>query len=138
MDGPDLTSAFLGDQIDPAAFDDAAHVRVAYDLLGQYDFLKAATLYADGIQSLAKRAGAADKFNLTITCAFLSLIAERRDLGEDQDFSAFVLANPDLMSKSALQGHYTSARISSERARRIFLLPDGPALSSRSEQPSCP
>ncbi len=127
----DVTCEFLAGDTDASAFNHAAHVQVAHDLLGHYDFLKAATLYADGVRALAERAGAADKFNLTITCAFLSLIAERRDGFEDRDFPTFAKANPDLMSKAALKGFYTSARLGSEQARRLFLLPDGPILSSR-------
>lgn len=118
-----VTTAFEAHAIDPEAFHHAEHVRVAFDLLHKHDFIDAAAIYAKGIRTIAAKAGAADKFNVTITYAFMSLIAERLAHDAIDDFDKFAAQNPDLMSKNALSGWYDAARLHSAVARRVFVLP---------------
>ncbi len=120
----DITSAFEAHTIDNTTFGHAEHVQVAYDLLRKYDFIDAAAIYAKGIRTLAVKAGAPDKFNLTITYAFMSLIAERLASSQSSTFEAFIAENPDFMAKTALSQWYPQERLNSALARRIFLLPD--------------
>ena len=123
-DGPaDITRAFEAHAVDNSRFHHAEHVRVAFDLLRKLDFVEAAATYANGIRAIATKAGAPQKFNLTITYAFMSLIAERMAAMPQAGFEEFVSANPDLMSKSALAGRYSDERLHSDTARRVFLLP---------------
>lgn len=119
-----VTRDFLADTLDPARFGHADHVRVAWDLLGRHEFLAAADLYVRGIAAIAGRAGVPQKVNLTITLAFLSLIAERMAACPGQDFDAFAADHPDLMRKDLLAGWYSDDRLRSDTARRLFLLPD--------------
>ncbi|WP_299502896.1 hypothetical protein [uncultured Roseobacter sp.] len=119
-----ITVAFEAHDIDNAAFDHTDHVRVAFDLLAKYDFIDASAIYAKGIRTLAAKAGAPKKFNLTITYAFMSLIAERLANCPSRDFDAFVRSNTDLMSKDVLMKWYDSARLHADAAHEIFLLPD--------------
>jgi hypothetical protein len=120
----DITRAFEAQAIDNSRFHHADHVRVAYDLLGKYDFIDAAAIYARGIKALAAKAGAPRKFNLTITYAFMSLIAERMASDPRQNFDDFVSANADIMSKDVLAKWYRDERLHSDTARTMFLLPD--------------
>lgn len=127
---PSVTRDFLAATLDAGTFGHADHVRVAWDLLHHHDFLAAADLYLRGIAAIADRAGAPQKVNLTITLAFLSLIAERMAGRPGQDFAAFAADHPDLMRKDLLAGCYSPERLHSDTARRLFLLPDaGPAPS---------
>ncbi len=119
----DVTIAFEAHAIDNATFGHAEHVQVAYDLLRKYDFIDAAAIYAKGIRTLAANAGAPDKFNLTITYAFMSLIAERLANTQATDFKSFAQENPDLMAKSVLNQWYSAERLNMQLARDIFLLP---------------
>jgi hypothetical protein len=119
----EITRAFQAHAIDSSRFHHAEHVRVAFDLLGTFDFIDAAATYAKGIRVIAAKAGAPEKFNLTVTYAFMSLIAERMAAMPQAGFEEFVSANPDLMSKSALAGWYSDERLHSDTARRVFLLP---------------
>ncbi len=119
-----VTIGFEAHEVDSTSFHHADHVRVAFDLLRKYDFLDAAAIYAKGIRAIAAKAGAPRKFNLTITCAFLSVIAERLAAQPVCDFEAFVSHNPDLMSRNLLLRWYASERLGSDMAREIFLLPD--------------
>lgn len=120
----DITRAFMAHAIDNSTFHHAEHVRVAFDLLREFDFIDAAAIYAKGIRAIATKAGALRKFNLTITYAFMSLIAEKMAASpQEVDFEEFVAENPDLMSKGALAGWYSDERLNSDTARSIFLLP---------------
>jgi len=73
---------------------------------------------------MAQQAGKPHAFHQTVTIAFLSLIAERMDGAECQDFSAFAGANPDLFDKHVLRRWYRPERLASACARRTFLLPE--------------
>ena len=123
----ELTRSFEARNLDPAEFRHRDHVQVAFELLQKYDFIDAAAIYAKGVRSIASRAGASRKFNLTITYAFMSLIAESMIARPYEGFPAFVAANPDLMSKELLIRWYATDRLQSEAARGIFLMPE-PAL----------
>lgn len=97
---------------------------MAFLMIQRYEFLEAALHYSRALRRLCMRAGHADKFNQTLTLAFLSLIAERIAADPKVDFATFATRNPDLMSAGALAHRYSAQRLASETAHRIFLLPD--------------
>ena len=118
---------FLHGELDPASFHHADHVRTAFEILERHPFIEAAGPYSAGLKVLARKAGRPDAYHETITLAFLSLIAERMSERAFEDFGAFATANYDLMEKSALSRWYTPERLNSERARKVFVLPDRPS-----------
>ncbi len=120
----DLARSFERHDLDNSAFGHDDHVGVAYEMLKAHDFAEAAFRYAGNIRAIAAKAGAPEKFNATITFAFMSLIAERMETTEHDDFASFIAANRDLNSKDVLQKWYSPQRLQSASARRIFLLPD--------------
>lgn len=115
-----------GGNLDPEDFTHTDHVGVAYEALARSDFFHAAAQVARGIQALARRAGTPDKFNATITWAFMSLIAERMETTEHLSAEDFIERNPDLVCKSALTPWYSKQRLKSDLARSVALLPDMP------------
>lgn len=119
-----ITRDFEAHSIDNNSFHHAEHVRVAFDLLRKYDFIDAAAIYAKGIRAIAESAGAPGKFNLTITFAFMSLIAERLANTPEDGFEKFASVNTDLMDKGVLAKWYSPKRLQSETARAVFLLPE--------------
>ena len=119
-----LTDQFESHELDAKEFGHMEHVQVAYEMLHRYDFLDAATRYSGAIKALATRAGAPEKFNVTITLAFLSLIAERANETGHPDINQFLALNEDLKSGSVLKNWYTSEALQSDFARTHFLLPD--------------
>ena len=123
-DSPDL-ERFLRADIDPATFPHREHVRVAFEMLKRHDFPETVLHFSRTLRAMAKNVGRPEAFHQTITIAFLSLIAERMELGGAADFAAFAQANPDLLEKSALERWYRPERLASALARRTFLLPDG-------------
>lgn len=120
-----LLERFEAGTLDPGAFTHADHVRVAYELLLQHTFLEAAARFGRGAQALATRAGMPEKFNATVTLAFMALIGEC--LAEDAhggDPKAFLDANPQLLDTKVISAWYSPSRLRSEPARVTFLLPD--------------
>lgn len=110
--------------LDPAEFDHAAHVGVAYEALSRYEFFAALAMLADGLRDLARRAGVEDKFNATVTFAFTSLIAERMQQSPAADAERFLQDNPDLLERGVLAPWYSSQRLQQGMARRLAVLPD--------------
>lgn len=120
----ELMRSFEGLDINPKDFGHEDHVGVAYEMLRSYDFLDASTRYSECINTIATRAGAAQKFNTTITLAFLSLIAERMRATSHGSFEHFIAQNQDLLSKDVLSKWYSTERLESDLARTVFLMPD--------------
>ncbi len=112
-------------KISPEEFGHLDHVEAAYEMLQKYPFIEACTKYASIIKIMATNAGAPEKFNVTITFAFLSLIAKRiEESAECVNFNQFLGQNADLRSISALDPWYTKEQLRSDFARTHFLLPD--------------
>lgn len=119
-----LADDFENYEFDAASFSHEQHVGVAYEMLQRHDFLTAMYRYSDVINTVATRLGAGDKFHVTITLAFMSLIAERAHGRTYDSAQAFIEENPDLLTRSPLAEYYSKERLATETARRLFLLPD--------------
>lgn len=122
----ELTRSFEARDLDPAAFRHMDHVGVAYEMLRKYDFLEAAARYGVAIGTIASEAGKPDKYNVTITFAFMSLIAERMETNPSANCADFLAQNRELLSKNVLRSWYSPDRLTSDLARRVFLMPDSP------------
>ncbi len=118
-----LTQKFLDHSVDPESFGHEQHVHVAYDLLRGHDFLEAVVRYVGGIRAIANNAGVPGKFHMTVTLAYLSLIAERMASSEHSSFERFFKDNADLLSKDALSPWYAPDRLNTALARKQFVLP---------------
>lgn len=120
----DLLTRFEAQQIAPSEFGHLQHVQAAFEMLHKYGYIDACAKYSRIIKTMAEAAGASDKFNVTITFAFLSLIAQRISQdGDVQSFELFIARNQDLLSKSALNAWYSNEELQSEFARTHFMLP---------------
>ena len=104
------------------------HLFVAYEMLGKYEFVDACARYARTIRTMAENVGVPEKYNVTITFAFMSLVAERKALPNHTDFETFLVANSDLLEKDVLKAWYSTDRLTSATARDRFLLPDKAAI----------
>jgi hypothetical protein len=105
-----------------AAFDHSAHVRAAYLYLRGLGFLPGMAAFRSALRAFAQRHGALDKYNETMTMAFLVLIHERMADGTARDWVEFAAANPDLFDRKLLYRYYRPSTLQSERAKRIFIL----------------
>ncbi len=118
-----ITQGFLDRSLNPASFGHEQHVHVAWDLLSNYDFMEATVRYVTGIRTIAKNAGAPGKFHMTVTLAYLSVIAERMASAEYSSFEHFLESNADLLSKDSLSCWYDPDRLNTPLARTQFVMP---------------
>ncbi|MDH3743078.1 MAG: hypothetical protein OER56_15925 [Hyphomicrobiales bacterium] len=123
----EFVRSFEDCDIDASDFGHIDHIGVAYAMLRRYDFLDASIKYSNCINTIATKAGAAQKFNTTITLAFLSLIAERMQRAHHETFDDFIAQNQDLLSGNVLAKWYSPERLQSDLARTVFLMPDAAA-----------
>ncbi|WP_221450562.1 hypothetical protein [Pseudoteredinibacter isoporae] len=93
-------------------------------MLDRYEFMDAMTRYASTIRTMAESVGAPEKYNLTITVAFMSVIAERMASTRYHNVDEFLDSNPDLLNGDMLSRWYSSERINSPLAHGQFVLPD--------------
>lgn len=114
----------VGNELDAGDFAHRDHVGVAYEALASHDFAEAVHTVFSGIKALAARAGAPEKANATITWAFMSLIAERMNTTPHTNAEDFLAGNPDLCQGNAIAEWYSPARLRSDLARTVALLPD--------------
>lgn len=111
--------------LDVAAFDHAEHVRMAYLMLARHPFDEALARYAGALRRIAAGAGVPEKFHMTITVAFLALVAERmeRDGEAGSDWESFAARHPELLDRRCLTRWYAPGVLASAVARRTFVLP---------------
>lgn len=105
----------------PAGFSHRDHVGVAMEALRTYEFFDAACRYASGLRQVTQKAGVPEKYNATVTLAFMSLIAE--SMTADEDVDHFLDRNRDLASMHGVIGRFGQDRLTSDLARRVALLP---------------
>jgi hypothetical protein len=122
-----LLHKFESGEIEVSTFGHREHLQTAWEMLRTYPFIEAVARFARQLQGLATAAGAPEKFNLTVTVAFMSLIAEAMEATPDLDFDRFCEAHPDLR-QNPLKHWYSDQRLGNDLARRIFLMPDAQAF----------
>lgn len=143
--------AFEATRIAPADFHHREHIRAAWAVLCHYPLTEALHRYRAALLRIAARAGKPGIYHETITWAYLLLIHERLaqvspamtqgsaakslkpgpEEKEGLHFAEFAARNPDLLTwpPSILDAYYSKEVLSSEHARRVFVLPGGPAAS---------
>ena len=122
MNDEAFLAALEDGSLPPAAFDHAAHVRAAYLYLRRLGFLPGMAAFRAALRAFAERHGVLDKYNETVTMAFLVLIHERMAAEAAFDWPVFAAAHPDLFDRKLLHRYYRPSTLQSERAKRIFIL----------------
>ena len=116
-------------EIDARGFSHRDHLAAAYAMLRIHPPFEATRRTLVAIRAMADRAGDPDKFSTTISVALMALIAERMASAPHSDFDDFCARHPDLLRADVLERFYSPARLGSELARRMFLMPDRAALA---------
>jgi hypothetical protein len=127
MDDKELIERFENCTLAGAAFHHRDHVKVAWLYLRSNSVLEALGRFGAGLKRFATANGKANRYHETITWAFVFLIHERMERNRDKpNWPRFVEANPDLFDwkNNILKSYYQDETLSSERARRMFVLPD--------------
>jgi len=115
---------FLHGEVRPGELPHREHLRMAFEVLKSHDFATAALHYANALRSLTARAGRPEAFNMTVTVAFLAVIAERLAADRACDFGQFTQAHPELFDRRLLERWYRPERLASPLARAAFVLPE--------------
>ncbi|NKB89476.1 MAG: hypothetical protein GKS06_14765 [Acidobacteria bacterium] len=121
-----VVERFEAGDVDVSTFDHRAHVITGWAMLESYPFLEAVTRFARGLESVASAAGDAEKFNTTITVAFMALIWERMAGEPYVDGDDLCARNPDVLESGILGRYYSRGALWSEASRAAFVLPDRP------------
>ena len=125
---PDFVRAFEAATLPEDAFRHADHVRLAWLYLREMPLIDAIVRYRDGLRRFAAAHGAPGKYHETITWAYVILVHERlHDTGPEASWEGFVERNPDLVRfrDGAFFDYYDPSVLTDEKARTIFILPDG-------------
>ena len=110
-----------------ADFHHADHVRAAFAYLSRYPALEAMQRFSAALANFAASCGRADRYNETITWAFLLLVRERlARAAKTMTWEEFAAQNPDLLDwkENVLKSYYRHETLSSDFARRTFVFPD--------------
>lgn len=123
MTDSEITLAtFVSGDFDPRQFPHHEHVRMAFEMLRRHSFPETVLHFSQSLRQMTARIGKPEAYHETITIAFLSLVAERMEEGED--FESFAAHNPDLFDKNVLKRWYRPERLAAKRARLTFVLPE--------------
>lgn len=116
----------------PADFDHEAHIYVAWSYLQRFDLLASIERYRSVLRRLTEKFGVPDKYHETITWFYLIGVAERAIGEAASDWSGFRDQNPELFARnpSIIRRFYSESRLTSEAAKRTFVLPDLSPLST--------
>ena len=97
---------------------------MAFAYLSLYPVLEALQNFCSGLKQFAKAQGKENLYHETITWAYVFLVRER--MSGAQEWECFASANPDLLNwkNSILKKYYREETLKSEKARRVFVMPD--------------
>jgi hypothetical protein len=126
MTDEELVRAFERGEAPEKGFHHVEHVRVAWTYLRELPLAEALLRFSTGLQRFAAAQGKPDLYHVTITVAYVLLIAERLDAMPRSPWEEFARHNGDLLAwkPSILSRFYSDERLWSDRARRVFLMPD--------------
>jgi len=126
MTNLELITRFELDAIPENSFHHADHVRLAFAYLTEYPVPEALHKFSSALKKFATARGKPQLYNETITCAYLFLIRERMAHCENLDWDEFARDNPDLLvwKRGILTRYYRDSTLTSDLARRVFVLPD--------------
>jgi hypothetical protein len=105
--------------------DHRAHVRLAYLYLRRLGPAEARARIQQTILRYAAKLGAAHKYHVTITVAWMILVEHAAaGLPAEAGYETLLAEHPDLQNKAALDRYYSSELLASDAARQSFVEPD--------------
>jgi hypothetical protein len=126
LDDETYLARFHARTLGPEFFDHRGHLRMAWLHLRHFHVEEATARVCEGVRDLATKFGAPEKFNYTLTEAFMRIVARRMREHEDDGFEAFLQRNADLLTdaKGVVARHYSDERLHSAPARATWIGPD--------------
>lgn len=105
-------------------FGHCQHVQLTWLAVRRYGTSAAVDLVSDGIQRTARYAGAPQKYNATVSRAWVELVGHHAGQSDTADFDVFTEQNPALLDKKLLSRFYRSSTLASDPARTSWVEPD--------------
>jgi hypothetical protein len=126
MSNQEIIRQFESGALPPESFHHADHVRLAFAYLREYPPLTALDKFCSALKQFAARLGKPEKYNETITYAYLFLIREKMAHCSGADWDEFARRNPELLvwKNGILSRYYQSKTLESDFARNVFVFPD--------------
>lgn len=126
MNDAEFLAALEDRSLPESEFTHRNHLRAGWLYLDRHPLSEASMHCALAIQKYAAAMGAPGKFHLTLTLAFMHIIAGLREQHPAPDWESFLSACPDLLNdgKALIARYYSDAVLGSEQARRTFVPPD--------------
>ncbi|GAA3367650.1 hypothetical protein GCM10020367_66090 [Streptomyces sannanensis] len=109
---------------DAERFGHRQHIHLTWLAIRQYGTTAAIDLVSDGIQATARRAGVPQKYNVTVSRAWVELVGHHVAASDSADFDAFADQHPDLLDKQLLSRFYRPETLSGASARVGWVEPD--------------
>ncbi|MGH9512958.1 MAG: hypothetical protein ACRD2U_12575 [Terriglobales bacterium] len=127
MSDDEFIASFEGADLSNESFHHADHVRMAFLYLRRYPAVDALRRFSISLARFAAAKGKPERYNETITWAFLFLIRERIARGGSQPlWPQFANENADLLNwkENILKKYYRDETLASDFARTTFVFPD--------------
>jgi hypothetical protein len=126
--GPAATSQFkeLMEEVMATAdrFGHREHVHLTWLAVRRFGTPAAVGLVSGGIQAIAREHGAPQKYNATVTRAWVELVGHHAAAANAPDFDTFAEQHPALLDKRLLTRFYRPATLASSAARAAWTEPD--------------
>jgi len=100
------------------------HVHVTWLAVRRYGTTAATDLVSDGIRGVARYHGAPQKYNATVSRAWVELVGHHTEHSRAADFDAFADQNTALLDKKLLARFYRSSTLAGDAARTGWVEPD--------------
>lgn len=100
------------------------HVHLTYLAVRRFGTAAAIGLVSNGIQGIARYAGAPQKYNSTVSRAWVELVGHHAEHSDAVDFDTFAEDNVALLDKRLLTRFYRPATLAGAAARTGWVRPD--------------
>lgn len=126
MNNQEVIRQFESGRVPPESFHHPDHVRLAFAYLREYPPLTALEKFCTALKQFAASVGKPEKYNETVTFAYLFLIRQRMALCSSAEWEEFAQKNPELLvwKDGVLNRYYQPETLKSDLARNVFVLPD--------------
>jgi hypothetical protein len=100
------------------------HIHLTWLAVRRHGTEASVDLISDGIQRTARYAGVPQKYNATVSRAWVELVGHHTARSPTTDFDAFADEHPALLDKKLLTRFYRPSTLASPKARTCWVEPD--------------
>ncbi|MET8137732.1 hypothetical protein ABZV24_38495 [Streptomyces sp. NPDC005251] len=100
------------------------HIHLTWLAVRRYGTAEAVDLVSSGIRRTARYAGVPQKYNSTVSRAWVELVGHHADESDTADFDTFANHHPALLDKKLLTRFYRPATLAGAAARTSWVEPD--------------